>query len=251
MSVTVWPFEGGTSWESPAVSEGGGEAETGRPAPAAGDLIVYFNATSSTIPNAGSAGSLDLTCTDQARYAGLGPYGDSLLVPVGAGAYGLATSGDTTKGEGASFTFWCWNFLKSVPSGLGVYPFWGKHPPGGWVDPYADAYLSYNPDATLHAAVSLGSGVYSVADSESPVSVPALHLLALTYDPAVGLKIYVDGVLAGSDLVNKGAAAWTHGGYALGGQGTQSGGWCGEARVVNRVLTAGELLAIYNTRRTP
>jgi hypothetical protein len=88
------------------------------------------------------------------------------------------------------------------------------------------------------------------------VSLNAWHFLAITYDPAVGEKLYVDGALAGSGSGTyspSGAADyWTTyiPGAVPAGVNAYFNGTLDEARAYDHVLSAGELKLLYDARQS-
>lgn len=229
-------------------SGGGGGSELVRPAVGALDILVYAGGS---LTNEGAAGALTLTASGGAvSYGGIGPYRAGIWSP---GAGGGLASANTTKGEETgALTLWAWMMAPETSGSPYVIPVVGKEYVGGWSPPWVDLYLRLHGDLSCGVGVYLGGGVYSSYTSAAgALSAGTMHLLALVYDPAVGADFYIDGVLDGSDHVNKGAISYSAGPWIVMAEAApdtpHSLAWVAEWRLHRGALTAGEILAIYRS----
>lgn len=216
-----------------------------RPAISASDILVY---TGGGTTNEGSGGALNLTASAGAvLYSNITPWDSGFWVPASASA---VSSANTTIGqETGAFTLWGFILMPSASAGVFYPAIYKQNIAGFYVGHQIEAFLFITPTGTLRGGVYLGGGsTYSVAESGSAVSLRAPHLCAIVYDPAVGVDLYLDGVLVASDHVNTGAVVWTGGPWAILGEAsgpTVSLPWVSEWRLHQGALSASDLLGIY------
>ena len=224
------------------------------PAITADDRLVWAGGGTA---NLGAEGTLALAPNnDYQSGPGLGLYeSEGLWMPPLEKNGGSAESNSTSKGqESGAFTMWAWIYVPFAPTTALALPIFCKCFGGGWTNPFVDVFTFLYADLSLAGGAYLGGGIYSRVDSAAAaVTTNAWHLVAYGYDPAVGSKLYLDGVLVGSDLVHFGAIAWSTGPWSVGAECWPGGaGGYHTPALVGRVclhrglLTASELLAIFN-----